>query len=391
MRRRSSIEVSDLESLIAQIDALEAHNRRGGRSRTDRSELVRLRRLLVEAVQAGEVEWDDDELDNDELDNDEPDDDVPDDGGSWWPRSDWMRYTPAQPIKVKTGLKARSRRGAIGETWWSKRFLAAVEAVTTGGRSTRGRSYARQGQVMDLAVGPGMITARVQGTRSTPYRVRIAMPVADDDEWDRIMVALAGQAGYSARLLAGDIPHEVEDVFAAEGVSLLPSSGSRLSTDCTCPDWANPCKHVAAACYLVAEAFDRDPFMLLAWRGREREAILHRLRVLRGAASGSAAGDAPVPPAGAPPLAECLLGFWKAGPALSEVRIRPEAGEMPGAVLRQVPRGVLEVRGRDVAELLEPVYEVVTAAAARRALGADGAPRESRIRASTRSRRSAAG
>jgi len=359
----------------------------GRRSQTDQAELARLRSLVADAIALGaeeeleheqdedEADWDEDDGYQGEPDDDEEDED--DERGSWWPRGGWERFTPAKPIRVEGGLTTRSRRGAIGETWWSQRFLASVESAMVGGRSTRGRSYARQGQVLDLTVGAGLIEARVQGSRRTPYKVRIAMPMADDDEWDRVVVALAGQAGYAARLLAGELPHEVEDVFTDEGVSLFPSRSSRLSTDCTCPDWANPCKHVAAACYLVAEAFDRDPFILLAWRGRDREAILDRLRQLRG--GGVVAPDTASPPVDtALPLADCLLGFWKAGPELAGVHIRPEASEMPAAVLRHLPRGVLEVRGRDVAELLEPAYSELASAAERRAFGVEGTGRNPR-------------
>ncbi|MGH9092384.1 MAG: SWIM zinc finger family protein [Acidimicrobiales bacterium] len=384
--RRPALDRSDLASLLAQVDAMEAAGRKPGRARrskADQVELGRLRRLLAEAI-AGDDPDDEDE-DGDRWDDedgygaDEADEDEGDDG-DWWPRRRWERFAPAKPIRVEGGLTTRSRRGAIGETWWSKRFLDAVEPSLASGRSTRGKSYARQGQVVDLAVGAGVIEARVQGTRSAPYRVRLAMAVATDDQWDRVTVALAGQAGYAARLLAGELPHEIEDVFAAEGVPLFPSRSRRLSTDCTCPDWANPCKHVAAVCYLVAEAFDRDPFAVLAWRGRDREAVLERLRQLRHAGAEPEAGlDGPAGPGAAPapeapPLADCLLGFWKAGPELAEIRIRPEAAELPAAVLRHLPRGVLEVRGRDVAEILEPAYADLAAHAAQRAVGPVQAP-----------------
>jgi uncharacterized Zn finger protein len=378
-RRRPAIDRSDLASLLAQIDAMEAAGPRSGRARrskADQAELGRLRRLLAEVIAEDDLNEDDEGEGNDDWDEVE-DDAYDEDDGGWWPRRQWDRFAPAKPIPVEGGLTTRSRRGAIGETWWSKRFLAAVESSLPGGRSARGKSYARQGQVVDLAVGAGVIQARVQGTRSTPYRVRLAMPVATDHQWDRVTVALAGHAGYAARLLAGELPHEVEEVFAAEGVPLFPSPTHRLATDCTCPDWANPCKHVAAVCYLVAEAFDRDPFDMLAWRGRDREAVLHRLRELRsaGADPGEERGTSAEPDSGtapeAPPLADCLLGFWKAGPGLAEVRIRPEAAELPAAVLRHLPRGLLEARGRDVAELLEPAYADLAADAARRAVSPD--------------------
>jgi len=373
---RPALSRGDLESLLAQIDRLRARDapRAGGRSsKADEAELSRLRQAVTRAivgdddeVPAGDELGEDDEWDEDDEEDADPDPYDDDDPGGW-PRQSWERFAPAKPVKVEGGLTTRSRRGAIGESWWSKRFLAAIESSMAGGRSTRGRSYARAGQVLELAVGPGRITALVQGTRRAPYRVQVAMPVADDEEWGRVVAALGAQAGYAARLLAGEIPHEVEEVFATEGVALLPSRTSRLGTDCTCPDWANPCKHVGAVCYLVAEAFDRDPFTLLAWRGRNREELLDALRELRGGGAADAAEGRPAAAPSAPPLAECLLGYWKAGPELAAVRIRPEATEAAGAVLGQLPRGVLEVRGRDVAELLQPAYADMAKGAERRA------------------------
>ncbi len=282
-----------------------------------------------------------------------------DESGEWRARRDWSRFTPAKRIPVDDGLELRSRRGAIGESWWSRRFLSAVESILTGGRLTRGRTYARQGQVIDLGIGAGLVVAQVQGTRRTPYGVQITMPAASDERWAAIVETLAGQAGYAARLLAGELPHEIEDVFAEAGVALFPERGSHLITSCTCPDWATPCKHAAAVCYLMAEAFDDDPFLLLAFRGREREALLAELRARRGASvegTDNEALPASDPATPTTPLVEEIATFWHAGADLAGVHCLPRATEMPGAVLRLLPRGVLVVRGREVADLLEVAY-----------------------------------
>ena len=226
-----------------------------------------------------------------------------DESGEWRSRRDWSRFKPAKRIPVEDGLELRSRRGAIGESWWSRRFLSAIESILTGGRLTRGRTYARQGQVIDLGIGSGLVVAQVQGSRRTPYGVQISMPAASDMRWEAIVDALAAQAGYAARLLAGELPHEIEDVFAEAGVALFPERGSHLTTSCTCPDWATPCKHAAAVCYLMAEAFDDDPFLLLAFRGREREALLDELRDRRGLAVDDGGPSGTASPSLAPPRA----------------------------------------------------------------------------------------
>jgi uncharacterized Zn finger protein len=189
-------------------------------------------------------------------------------------------YGPAR--RVEGGLKARSTRGQIGESWWSRRFLAVLESFAIGSRLTRGRSYARKGQVLALDVAPGEVTAAVQGSRETPYRVRVGLAPFAPEAWERLAEALAEQAIYSARLLAGDVPPDLEELFAAHGTPLFPGAVGDLDMRCSCPDHAVPCKHLAATFYLLAEAFDADPFQILHWRGRSRQALLARLRELRG-------------------------------------------------------------------------------------------------------------
>ncbi|HXW82107.1 MAG TPA: SWIM zinc finger family protein [Acidimicrobiales bacterium] len=364
--RRRQKEKEDLSELVSRIEA----ELSGGSRDT-------LRRLLAQLAPAqGE---DDGEYGDAEFGEDGPeggrggrggrgggpygpwdDDDEEEPDPYWWRQ---RAATPNTPVPVEGGLLARSQRGPIGETWWSQRFLAAVETAMVGGRSTRGRAYARKGQVVELRVEPAVISAVVQGTRPAPYNVSIAMPTADRGQWERILASLASQAMYSATMLAGELPHEIEEVFSAVGVPLFPSPSSRFSTSCTCPDWANPCKHVAAVCYLVAEQFDRDPFALLAWRGRERDEILRRLRELRGAKVASPPHPSAPARAPSPPLSECLSGFWRAGPELASVQIRLSVVEAAGAVLCQLPES------EEIRELLGPVYKEMAAAAQKRALG----------------------
>ena len=282
--------------------------------------------------------------------------------------SDWWMHESSERLPSRDGIRARSQRGEIGETWWSRHFIAALREVTDPSRLTRGRSYARSGQVMDLRVAPGLVTAGVQGSRPAPYQVRVALPPFTDAEWERAERALAGQALFLAALLAGEMPRDVEDAFREAGLSLFPTRADELSGSCTCPDPLNPCKHIAATLYILAEAFDDDPFLVLAWRGRPRELLLEHLRALRGAAP---AGDAA---AGAPePEPRRTGGFWHAGPELEALHFAPRAAEVPDAVLRQlgpIPR----VAGAErVAEALAEAYRVFTAAAERRAFGDGGA------------------
>jgi uncharacterized Zn finger protein len=269
----------------------------------------------------------------------------------------WDEWPPARPIRVDGGIKARSKRGAIGEQWWSRRFIGVLESYGMSGRLARGRSYARAGQVLDFELSQGKVTARVQGSRPRPYQVRIGVLPLTTAQWQRVQQRLAGQALFRAKLLAGEMPHEIEEVFADCGTPLFPRLASDLDMRCSCPDWGVPCKHLAAVCYVLAEEFDRDPFAMLAWRGKGRDELLAALRQIQG---GPAAGTVPdgidVP---APPLAECMEAFWS--PGLSPARLRALAtAPAPGApdlLLRMFPPPPVQVRGKDLAEVLAPAYQ----------------------------------
>ena len=190
-----------------------------------------------------------------------------------------------------------------GRTWWSERFVAALKAMAHESRLRRGRTYARRGTVHDLEIGPGSVTALVDGSRPEPYAVEIEVDVLTASEWEAVEAEIAAQAGFLALLLAGEMPPHLEEAFAAAGASLFPRDARELRTRCSCPDAANPCKHVAAVLYALAERFDDDPWLILAWRGRDRATLTASLRARR------AAQLAPAVPSGELPLD---TGFWRA-------------------------------------------------------------------------------
>ena len=183
-------------------------------------------------------------------------------------------YEYTRPREAKGGIRAQSKRGDFGDSWWAKRWVQALERFSIGSRLSRGRSYARRGQVVSIDVGPGEVTASVQGSRKRPYRVSIAVATLPESDLHRLQSALAERPVFAASLLAGRMPENVEDAFADVGLSLFPSRKSDLETDCSCPDFANPCKHIAAVYLLLGEEFDRDPFLIFRMRGIERDELL---------------------------------------------------------------------------------------------------------------------
>lgn len=308
--------------------------------------------------------------------------------------SDWWNYDTGPRRPAPDGVRARSQQGPIGESWWAKRFLDALDQVADTSRLGRGRSYARSGQVMRPVVKPGVVTASVQGTSSRPYAVRITLVPFTDAEWARAEGELAAQALFLAALLAGEMPRDVEQAFAAAGLHLFPASPDELKSTCSCPDAANPCKHIAAVYYILAEAFDDDPFLVLAWRGRPREVLLEHLRELRAAAiaaedaaaaANAKSAEGAAPPADAPaaeaggaalpdPAAEAPRtgGFWTAGPELFGFRYAPAAPAapaVPDAVIRQLGPLPDAAGGSAVADALTTAYRLFTAAAEARAFG----------------------
>mgnify|MGYP000679506972 CR=1 FL=1 len=198
-------------------------------------------------------------------------------------RRDYWGYFPkSKPIPVKNGIKAHTKRGQFGEHWWAQRWIEVLESFGWDNRLRRGRTYARKGQVLGIDIQLGRINARVQGSRRTPYSVRIKIMPLTDKQWELAIDAIAQQALFAAQLFSGEMPPEIEQAIRSAGVSLFPTSMD-IDMQCSCPDWAVPCKHIAAVYYLLAEEFDRDPFLLFKLRGCTREHLMTALRARRAA------------------------------------------------------------------------------------------------------------
>ncbi len=287
--------------------------------------------------------------------------------GRWDDFSDeWNYYRADQPIKVEGGLKAKSERGAIGSTWWSKRWLAVLESFSMGNRLTRGRSYARRGQVLTIDIEPGVVRAQVQGSQVKPYALAIQLQPLSDQEWELVIARMAAQAIFAARLLAGEMPTNIEEAFAEAHLSLFPVRAADLVTRCSCPDWANLCKHVAAVYYLLAERFDEDPFLIFKLRGRTREAIIQALRQRRvetlpvQSVMVEEGSEVVIPGSGALPVEDSAT-FWEAGERLRSFSIDPTAPHVEKALLKRLGDAPFTVYNQNLSVLLARVYDIVDA------------------------------
>jgi uncharacterized Zn finger protein len=258
----------------------------------------------------------------------------------------WPSYEATRPIDVEDGIKARSQRGAFVKTWWADRWIKALTPLMDSARLSRGRSYARRGQVINIGVTPGQVKSRVQGSRSSPYKVSIQLKPLSDRQWDTVLDALAGQAIFAAQLLNGEMPPDIEQVFDAVKVPLFPTSRGDLQTNCSCPDWANPCKHIAAVYYLLGERFDEDPFLLFQLRGRSKEEIAAALRERRAAdvaVEAAPASLALAEPVEVPALEECLDRYWSLGAGVDGIAFDIALPEVEMALLKRL--GVPDFQG----------------------------------------------
>ena len=269
-------------------------------------------------------------------------------------------YKESKPLETDQGIKAKSKRGDFAKNWWATRWIKALERLLDAGRLRRGRRYARKGQVLSIEETKAGIVAKVQGSRRTPYKVSLEIGALTDGQWDQVIEVLAKQALFTAQLLAGEMPQDIETVFAAADVSLFPGAKKELDTHCSCPDYANPCKHVAAVHFILGEQFDEDPFMIFRLRGRTAEQILEAIRAKQ-AEMVDPEEDEDFEEEAVIPLDETLDHFWEMDQPLTHLpaTIKPPLTPLP--ILRRL--GQPSFLKEDLIKLLGPAYDAISATA----------------------------
>ena len=249
------------------------------------------------------------------------------------------------------GIKARSRSGRIGNGVWARRWLGILEGFGLGSRLSRGRGYARSGQVVSIDVSLGEVRATVQGSRPEPYSVRVSLRPFPDAIWERILETLGKTPAVGARLLNGELSPELERIVEETHFSLFPKEYGDLDTDCSCPDWEVPCKHLAALFYLIGEELDRDPRLILRLRGLEFD----RLRTALTGANDQA------PPAPEPiPIPTSDAEFWEGGEIDPLMAGSFDRTSDPAALLKRLGPFPFWSGTLPVTESLEPVYRAAS-------------------------------
>ena len=267
----------------------------------------------------------------------------------YYDRYEFFRFPKSVPRAAKGGIKAQSKGGAFAKQWWGKRWIDVLESFHIGNRLQRGRSYARRGQVVSIDIEKGQVHAKVQGSRPAPYKVSIQIkPIAYKD-WEEFAASVTAQPLQAAKLLAGEMPQEIEQLFNMKERALFPAKLSDIKTECSCPDWSNPCKHIAAVYYLIGEEFDRDPFLIFKLRGMTREEFS---ALIGTTASAAVAQDPPEPLPGDP------AEFWSAKP------LPPVPQSLPPAITAALPRRLGRFpfwrADRPLLDSVEPAYRAVS-------------------------------
>lgn len=188
-----------------------------------------------------------------------------------------------EPPKATTAADGVSLQPS--REWWAQRWVDVLESFGWRRRLERARNYARQGNVLALEFQGPKVSALVQGTAPEPYQVSLSLDPFDDEQWGYVIETMSQRAIFSAKLLAGEMPQSIEEVFTSNGLSLFPLTRFDIHSKCSCPDPANPCKHIGAVYYLLGDRFSEDPFVLFELRGRTKEQIIAALRQMRSASS----------------------------------------------------------------------------------------------------------
>jgi uncharacterized Zn finger protein len=281
-----------------------------------------------------------------------------------WYRGDFYRFPKSTPREAKGGIKAQSKQGGLGKSWWAKRWIGVLESFNLGARLGRGRSYARRGQVISIDIDDGVVSARVQGSRRDPYKVRIKVKTLTDTDGKKIGRALGCQALFAAKLLANEMPQDIETVFQASNLSLFPEKLGDLKTECSCPDWSNPCKHVAAVYYLLGEEFDRDPFLIFKLRGLDREKLVELIAAPEGTRANDTRGVEVADDEGndssdlqLEPISTEIAGFWHGEDLPGELSVNVQAPPVTAPLLKRLGSFPFWRSERRFVEAFEPIYE----------------------------------
>jgi uncharacterized Zn finger protein len=244
---------------------------------------------------------------------------------------------------VRGGVKLHSAEPPGTGSWAAARIVRLLESAAEGARLKEGLEYAKLGQTLRMNYDPGSITASVQGRVDRAYRTSLALTTFNESKWESVVQAMSDQAVYAAKLLAGELPASIEDLFAPMQLRLFPAEPADMTPACTCGDEQKWCKHACCIGYLLAERLATDPFLMILLRGLPGEDLLEKIRQRR-VVAGAVGGTVPVYAARVPgvsdmpsrPLDQCIENFWDGGSELGQIDLQLERPQVNHPLLRRL-------------------------------------------------------
>ncbi|MBD1890758.1 SWIM zinc finger family protein [Coleofasciculus sp. FACHB-SPT9] len=252
--------------------------------------------------------------------------------------------------------------------WWVQEWIDLLEKSRFKKRLERARNYAMQGNVLGIEFKGPKVLAKVQGTAPEPYQVSLSLDPFTDEQWDYVIETMSQRAIFSAQLLAGEMPPNIQEVFTANGLSIFPFTLSDIHARCSCPDKEIPCKHIGAVYYQLGDRFSEDPFVIFQLRGRPKEQILDTLRKLRRGTAETSEAEIPTDETSQPsnegtsslpatPLK--IEQFWKYDEPLdSSLVVIAPTGDTVLNVLGSIP--LSSGSSQPVMQYLDTVYQTVS-------------------------------
>lgn len=173
----------------------------------------------------------------------------------------------------------------LTRTWWGTKFMDALNNFMEEGRLKRGRSYSGNNRILAFNMNESSIDAKVRGNanpyfgvyKEPKYKTSLSFKKISEDKWQKIIDKMSGNVALMSKLILNEMPDNIEDVFTEFGENFLPIKSKDINSNCSCPDWDNPCKHIAGVYFRVASLLDRDPFLMFELRGMPKAKLQEAL------------------------------------------------------------------------------------------------------------------
>lgn len=301
------------------------------------------------------------------------------------PRRGPLKPPLLRPRKVRGGVKIPAGDVASPTAWAAQRWLRLLEVAAEGAKLVEGLEYARSGQAKRIGMAPGRIEGVIQGRSERPYATIIAIDMIPHETWDKVVETMAEGSLYAAKLLAAELPPNIEDAFAPMSLKLFPVEPSEVRHCCTCFDWRAEngseatvpkegkwCKHVACLGYLLAQKLAQEAFTIFMLRGLEGQELLERLRQRR-VVAGAAMGLTPIysqrvpglSDNDSPALEDSMERFWDAGPELHEIDLPLTSPPVSHPILRRLGQSPFQQAAFPLVGLLASCYDTISERARR--------------------------